>query len=650
VLEQVAEEPDKRLSEIEVLSNAERSQLLVEWNATSAPFDAEACVHHLVEAQVARSPGAVAVRQGDNSLTYAELDAQANRLAHYLQANGIGPDVPVGVCLQRSPDLLVALLGILKAGGAYVPLDPLMFPADRIAYMLADTAAPVVVTLSRHLDVLPGPSHIRHVCLDVDCLDDVPDTIPQSDVRADNLVYIMYTSGSTGRPKGVMLEHRGLVNYLEWCRQAYVVDGGGGAPVLSSIGFDLTVPSLYAPLIAGQTVLLAPDNGAIDEIAELLDRHRGFSFIKLTPAHLDLLGRHLGPRVAGLAHVLVVGGQALFEHTARHWRNAAPDTVILNEYGPTETSVANVVYRIPPGPLASDNIPIGRPTPNTEMYVLDDRHQLVSVGVVGELYIGGRCLARGYLNRPDLTAECFVPHPFRAGARLYRTGDLGRWLLSGDLEFLGRADTQFKVRGFRIEPGEIESALVEHPSIDEAVVVAHGEGEAATLAAYLVPAPNCDAPTPRDLREHLGRTLPSYMIPALYVPLQALPLTPHGKVDVNALPPPDSTRPTLETTFAPPTTPTEITLAEIWQDVLGLERVGIHDDFFDLGGHSLIATQFVSRARMAFSAQIPLRALFEQPTIASLAQVIEAGTLRGATTTSQQIRRLSRELVQRPSP
>jgi amino acid adenylation domain-containing protein len=589
------------------------------------------CVHRLFEAQASRTPEAVALAFAGAELSYGELNGQANRLAHYLRSLGVGPEVLVGLCAERSAEMVVGLLAVLKAGGAYVPLDP-GYPPDRLAWMLDDARTPVLLTQAHLLDRLPAHS-ARVVCLDRDWpeIDREPDTNLTDGATPDNLAYVIYTSGSTGRPKGAMIVHRGLTNYLTWCTRAYDVGEGCGAPVHSSISFDLTVTSLFAPLLAGRRVDLLGDDLGIEQLAEALRSGPGYSLVKITPAHLQLLGQQLSPReAAACTRAFIIGGEQLTAESVAFWREHAPEAVLVNEYGPTETVVGCCVYRVPPGQALAGALPIGRPIAKTKLYVLDRHFQPVPVGVAGELYIGGEGVARGYLDRPALTAERFVPDPFgdRPGARLYKTGDIARWRPDGDLEFLGRVDHQVKIRGYRIELGEVEAALLRHPAIREVVVVAREDAPGdRRLVAYLIPADDRDGagpPSAVDLRDFLKHALPEPMVPSAFVVVDAWPLTPNGKVDRAALPAPGGERATARAEFVAPRGPVEAKVAEVWSVVLGVEKVGAHDNFFDLGGHSLLATQVVSRLRDAFATDLPLRALFEEPTVAALAARIEA--------------------------
>jgi acyl-coenzyme A synthetase/AMP-(fatty) acid ligase/acyl carrier protein len=436
----------------------------------------------------------------------------------------------------------------------------------------------------------------------------------------------MYTSGSTGTPKGVAIEHRGLVNYLHWGSQAYAVADGRGAPVHSSIAFDLTITGLFAPLLVGRTTWLLPETGSIEALSTLLQHEADFSLIKITPSHLQLLSQQLRPQdVAGRTRTFVIGGENLTAAMIAFWQEFAPDTILINEYGPTETVVGCCVYQVPPATHTSGSIPIGRPIANTQLYILDEHRQPVAIGVPGELYIGGAGVARGYLNRPTLTAERFLPDPFSStpGARLYQTGDLARYQPDGTIEYLGRLDQQVKVRGFRIELGEINTVLDGHPAVQASHIAAREQSAGdMRLVAYVIPAPGQE-PTADVLQDFLGIYLPDYMVPTTFVRMEMLPLTPNGKVDAAALPEPDPANSMREEADAGPLTPTQERLSAIVAAVLGLDHVGIDEDFFLLGGHSLLGVQLISRIRDRFGVELSLLGLFEAPTVAELSVEIE---------------------------
>ena len=612
------------------------AKLLREKNA-DRDRETGACVHRQFEAQASRVPDAPALTCGGATLTYGELNARANRLAHHLRALGVGLEVLVGVCLERSFDMVVGLLAVLKAGGAYVPLDP-SYPPERLAYLVGDAGVPVLITREALLGRLEGHEAYA-VCLDRprdrSAIAALPDSNPRAGTRPDHLAYVIYTSGSTGSPKGAMVVHRGLANYLAWAARTYRVGEGQGAPVHSSFSFDLTVTSLFTPLISGRRVDLLDESLGVEQLAEALRRNGDYSLVKITPAHLQMLGEQLVPEeAAGRTRAFVIGGEALTAEHVAFWRAHAPDTVLVNEYGPTETVVGCCVQVVPrDGPVGA-SIPIGRPIAQTQLYVLDARMRPVPVGVAGELYIGGAGVARGYLNRPALTAASFVPDPFgdRSGARLYRTGDLARWRPDGVLEYLGRVDRQVKVRGYRVEPGEVEAALSAHPSVREAAVVPRDDATGGTaLVAYLAYRDvNALAPGPAELRQWLLQSLPDYMVPSAFVMLDALPLTPNGKVDRDALPDPEGIATAGGAPYVAPRGPVEDALAAVWGELLGRDRVGVHDNVFELGGHSLMVARVLARVRDLFGVEPPLREVMERPTVAGLARLVERALAEGS--------------------
>lgn len=624
LLKGIVTHPEQQIASLPLLTKLEQHQLLIEWNDTQIEDEQNWCVHELFEQQMEKTPDAVAVVFENEQLTYRQLNQQANQLAHYLQKLGVKPEVPVGICVKRSIIMLIGLLGILKAGGAYVPLDP-AYPKERLAFMLEDVQAPVLLTQQHLVEELPYHK-TQVVCLDDDWQEIAQESTENSinQAIADNLAYIIYTSGSTGKPKGTLILHRGLVNYLSWCSQAYKVEQGQGALVHSSITFDMTITGLFSPLLVGSKVELLPEDKSIETLAVALRNKSNFSLVKITPAHLELLNHQLSPQeAAGRTRAFIIGGENLVAETISFWQKFAPDTLLVNEYGPTETVVGCCVYFVPKNQLQSGSILIGRPIANTQLYILNQQFQPVPIGVVGELYIGGDGVARGYLNRPELTAERFILNPFsdKPGARLYKTGDLARYRTNGNIEFLGRIDHQVKIRGFRIELGEIEAMLNQHPAVQAAVVlVREDEPGRKRLVAYVNPYPE-QTLTVSELRSGLQEKLPDYMVPSTYVFLKSLPLTPNGKVDRRALPKPDSTTP--EKNLVAPRTPIEKILAEIWAKVLGVQSVGVNDNFFELGGDSIISLQVIFKTNQA-GLQLTPKHLFQYQTIAELATV--AGT------------------------
>jgi len=624
VLEQVAARPATALGELELLTDDERRMVLDEWNRTAAAYPADRCIHQLFEAQAARTPAAVAVAYQDDALTYAELDARANRLARHLVRLGVGPEVRAGLCLERGVELMVAILGVMKAGGAYVPVDP-AHPAGRAGYIFGDAGVAVVLTQARLLASLPAlGAEVRVVAIDTAWgeIEAESGLAPETGVGAENLAYVIYTSGSTGRPKGVAMHHRGVCNYIDWGIRHYGAAAGNGAPVFSSMAVDLTITNLL-PLFCGHPVHLLPEENAVEALAGVLREKPGFGLIKITPVHLSLLTPLLTPEQArGAAKTLVVGADFLSAEPTVFWQDHAPGVRLMNEYGPTETVVGCSAYTLPPGVHRNGPVPVGGPIQNLRFYVLDARMRPVPAGFPGELFIGGAGVARGYLGRPALSAEKFVPDPFAGpGERMYRTGDRARWLDGGNLLILGRTDNQVKIRGYRVELGEIESVLRRHPAVSGALVVVREDlpGDR-RLVAYVATAAETG-----ELRAHLRATLPEHMVPAAFVRMATLPNSATGKIDPRTLPAP--VYESDEERHVPPRTPTEEALAAIWAEVLGVRRVGVHDVFFEMGGNSLLATRVASRVRNAFAVEVTVRALFEGPTVAGLAGRVDA--LRG---------------------
>jgi amino acid adenylation domain-containing protein len=633
--EVVAANPERRIHELEMMGAEEREQVIVEFNRTEREYDRERRVHELIEAQVGIAPEAIALIYEDQQLTYAELNTRANQLAHYLRRLGVGPEVVVGLCLERSVELVVAVLGALKAGGAYLPLDP-EHPIERLGYMLEDAGVGVVLTERKFEERLPvfwGQT----LCLDVEWerISEEGDSEPGTAVEAENLAYVIYTSGSTGRPKGVMINHGGLVNYLRWATEAYRIEEGEGAPVQSSIGFDLTVTSLYGPLVNGKRVDLLSEKEGIEALATNLSREGGYSLVKITPAHLDLLAQQMSDsELEGRTRALVIGGEALKADSLKYWRERARGTRLINEYGPTEAVVGCCVYEVNEVGSESFTVPIGKPIANTQIYLLDLGYEPAPVGVRGEIYISGDGLARGYVGSPELTGGKFIPNRFSgsSGERLYRTGDIGRRLPDGNIEYIGRADDQVKLRGYRIELGEIEAVLNEHRSVRQSAVIVNEDAKGRKrLIGYVV---GEKAATPAELKRHLRERLPEHMIPEMIIALGEMPLTANGKVARKRLPLVTDAGRQVEQEYVAARTPIEGLLAGIFEDVLKLERVGRKDNFFEIGGHSLLATQAVSRIRNVLGVEIDVRNIFEDATVEGLARRIEeaigAGERNGA--------------------
>ncbi len=618
-------DPAAPLASLPVTTAAEREQLRA-WNATSFEYrGAEVCLHELIAAQTERTPGALAVLFEGESLSYRELDQRSGRLAAHLRGLGVGPEVLVGICAERSLEMVVGLLGILRAGGAYVPVDP-GYPAERIAFMLEDAALPVLLTQSHLLGVLPEHG-ARLVLLDEDlpAASGAPVLEPVR-VEPGHAAYAIFTSGSTGRPKGAVNTHRGIVNRLLWMQQAYDLTPEDRVLQKTPFSFDVSVWEFFWPLMTGARLIMARPGGHQDPayLVETVARE-GITTLHFVPSMLQVFVEQEGvERCASLRRV-IASGEALPVALSNRFFDRLPGVELHNLYGPTEAAVDVTYHACLPG---EDRVPIGLPVANTRIHLVDAEGLEVPVGVAGELCIGGVQVGRGYLRRPGLTADRFVPDPFGApGARLYRTGDLARFLQNGEVEYLGRIDHQVKIRGFRIELGEIEAALARQPEVREAVVLARGEGADRALVAYLVPPVTDSTASGASLRESLRASLPEHMIPAAFVFLDAMPLSPNGKVDRKALSRIEPERAGGGSTA--PRTPVEALLAAIWSDLLGVEAVAVEDHFFHLGGHSLMATRLISRLRDAFGVELPLRVPFEAPTLGELAARIESARLGG---------------------
>ncbi|NOK14964.1 non-ribosomal peptide synthetase, partial [Corallococcus exercitus] len=616
LLEAVAAKPEQPVGELSLLSSDERQRILVEWNDTTvaSPTDVPVHVHFAQQAQ--RTPHAVALVMGEASLTYAQLEARANQLAHHLGSLGIIPGARVGLAVERSFEMVTALLAILKVGAAFIPVDR-NAPVERIAALLEDADVSVTLTHQSFASLLPSSG--TRVWLDAqrDVLAALPTHAPDVRVDGEALAYVMFTSGSTGRPKGVCVPHRGITRLV--LGNSFMRFGPDEVWLQAApVAFDASTLEIWGALLHGAKLVLAPPHAlSLEELAAQLRHHRVTS-LWLTAALFEQMALHQGEALAGVRQVLAGGDVLPAARVREHLARIPEGTTFLNGYGPTENTTFSATFTMSRDSVVDGPVPIGRPLSNSTVYVLDARLHPVPVGVAGEVYVGGQGLAWGYLHRPDLTAERFVPHPFAStpGERLYRTGDKARWLADGTLDFLGRVDFQVKVRGFRIELGEIEAALRAFPGVNEAVVVARGADADKRLIGYVTAraghAPDSDA-----LKAHLRRNLPEYMVPSAFLVLDALPLNANGKVDRRALPEPGEASRAVD--FVAPRTPTEEKLAALFAEVLRVERVGIHDDFFALGGHSLLATQLVSRVRTTLGLELPLRTLFEAPTVSALA-------------------------------
>jgi len=620
----VADETEA-IDRLPLLGEAERRQVLVEWNATAADYPKDVCVHELFEAQVAKTPRAVAIEFEDERLTYDELNARANRLAHYLRELGVGPDARVAICVERSIEMVVALLATLKAGGAYVPLDP-AYPSERLAYMLEDSAPAVLLTHGGARDALAGRTLAVPV---IDLERDSAKWAAQSaenpqrssiGMNERNLAYIIYTSGSTGQPKGAMNEHRGVVNRLVWMQETYRLGANDAVLQKTPFSFDVSVWEFFWPLMYGARLVMARPGGHKDPgyLVRVI-QERKITTLHFVPSMLQVfLEDEDASECKNLSRV-ICSGEALPALMARQFYERLPEAELHNLYGPTEAAVDVTSWNCKQE-ASGIGVPIGRPIANTQIYILDAHGQPMPIGVAGEVYIGGVQVGRGYLNRPELTEERFKRDPFsrEPGARMYKTGDLGRWLAHGAIEFLGRTDFQVKIRGFRVELGEIEGKLSSHSKVREAVVLAreNGAGDKRLVAYYTGEKLGAEM-----LRNHLSSGLPEYMVPSAYVHLESLPLNPNGKLDRRALPAPEGEA-YVTRDYEPPQGETETRLAEIWANVLKLERVSRHDNFFELGGHSLLAIMVIERMRRQ-GLHSDVRALFSTLTLAELASATE---------------------------
>jgi amino acid adenylation domain-containing protein len=649
LLEGIVADPDQPISTLPILTESEGHQILVEWNDTAADYPKDQCIHELFEAQVERTPDAIALEFEGSEISYRELNRRANQLAHYLISLGIGPANLVGICVERSIEMVVGLMGILKAGGAYVPLDP-SYPRERLGFMLEDSQVSVLLTQEKLVEgrewkpVLSPSAALRinsvegmedgdprssvlDPRLTVVCLDrDLPliaqkrDNNPKSGTESNNLAYVIYTSGSTGRPKGVQIEHRSVVNCLSSIGRAIELSQQDAWLAITTISFDIAALELYLPLIRGAKLTLASKDESSDS-GQLLARMKASrsTVIQATPSlwkmllENDLENKH--------KFKILCGGEALSTQLADELLDRGSS--VWNLYGPTEATIWSTMAKVETN---DKPVPIGRPIANTQIYILDTYLQPVPIGIPGDLYIGGDGLAMGYLNRPELTSEKFIPNPFsdNSNSRLYRTGDRAKYLADGNIEFLGRIDDQIKIRGHRIELGEIEATLIQHPAVKDSVLVSRARDSLAeeSLVAYVVQKQQ-PAPSVTELCNYLKEKLPEYMIPSMFVMLESLPLTANGKVDRNALPPPDGERPLLDQSLVEPRTEIEELVAQVWREVLKLDKLGVHDNFFDLGGHSLLATRVIARLRNNYSVDIALRKLFELPTVAGLARHVD---------------------------
>jgi amino acid adenylation domain-containing protein len=623
LLQSIVADPDQPLTQLAILPQDERERIVNTWNQTASPEPLDRCIHQLFEAQCRRTPDAMAVQFQDAQLTYRELNRRSNQVAHYLRTLGVRPDSPVGLCVHRSPEMVTALLGIMKAGGTYVPLDP-AYPPDRLQFMLQDAGAKILLTQQTLLEHFSTTS-AQVVCVDRDWaeLSRESDENLQSAGSPANLCYVIFTSGSTGRPKGVQLEHRNVVNFLNSVRRLFALGESDTYLGVASMSFDASVLDFYLPLAVGARLVIVDADLTRDAtaLAQVMIQ-TGVTAMHATPSTWRSL-MDAGWRGDRKLKVLS-GGEALSWDLAKALLPCCSE--LWNLYGPTETAVYSAIHRVSE---SDDAVLVGRPIDNTQVYILDSKQQPVPIGVSGEICIAGAGVARGYLNRPELTAEKFVANPFRPAERMYRTGDLGRFRPDGTIECLGRIDHQVKLRGFRIELGEIESVLLQYPQIRQAAVeVRASKSGDQRLVAYVVT--QHGGPVSADVRNFLIAKLPEYMVPSTFVTLDALPLSPNGKLNRSALPDPGDARPEIAHQFVPPVTPVQTAVANIYSEILDVRQVGLHDDFFELGGHSLLATRVVSRLRDQFQIEVTPRFLFESPSVGALAERISGLLVQNA--------------------
>ncbi len=641
LLNGIAANPECRVSDLPILTQPERQQLLLASNGAERDCQNDKCIHELFEAQVARTPNSVAVLFKDKKLTYAQLNQRANQVARCLRRLGVGPEMPVGLCMERSLEMIVGVLAILKAGGAYVPLDP-EYPKARLAYMTKQTQVGFLLTRESLLADFPAFGG-RVVCLDRDFLWFEPEGRQNLEATVDsaNLAYAIHTSGSTGKPKAVLGYHRGVTNYFSYLCETYNLSRNDTVLQIPSLSFDASLRDLVGPLTAGAQVVIvnAFDVKAPAALLAEIKKHHVTCVLSVVPSLLHELVEVASTRAekSDSLRLILVSGEALPITLCEKAKRVFGDsTWIVNQYGPTESTLTSSYHRVSEADFDRRLVPLGKPIPNARMYILDEYLNLAPMGIPNELHIGGVGITRGYINSPDLTAERFIPDPLSGefGARLYKTGDLARYLSDGTIEFLGRIDHQVKIRGFRVELGEIEVVLTQHPAVEQALVVARED--VGGLVAYVVTKKN-QAPTVSDLRHFLKHDLPEYMVPSDFILLDAFPLTPNRKVDRCALPGPGRSRTDRGNLFIGPSNPIEQRIADIWTEILKLECLGVHDNFFDLGGHSLLATRVISRLRQEFQTELSLRALFENPTVADLAVHI---------TETQQMRTVPEQLTE----
>ena len=628
LIDALASDPEQRIDDITLLSTAEEQQQLSGWNNTEASYPADRTIHELFAEQVARTPENMAVTFANEQVTYRELDERANRLAHYLRGQGVGPNKLVALCLSKSPEMIVSLLAVLKAGGAYLPLAP-GNPAERLRFVIEDSGTEHLITTSSLVANVPVtvPSTIL-LDAESEAISSEPSTAPDTVVGPSDLAYCIYTSGSTGKPKGALIEHRNVVRLMVNDKLQFTFTSADVWTMFHSYSFDFSVWEMYGALLYGGRVVVIPEHVSKDSslFLDLLVNEQVTVLNQTPTAFYNLASLDRGENLA--LRYVIFGGEALRPALLREWKASHPQVKLINMYGITETTVHVTFKEIDDHHVATDTSNIGVPIPTTTTYIFDDEMRLLPVGVPGEICVGGGGVCRGYLNRDELTRRKFVANPYKPEEMIYRSGDLGKLLPSGEMVYMGRSDDQVQIRGFRVEPGEVQSQLLTHPLITRAEVIAktmhHGAVE---LVAYVVASGNIDV---TELRTHVANVLPHYMVPSAFVFIDEMPLTSNGKVDRRALPEPDQLRPELGAAFVAPRTATEESLASMWAEVLGLARVGVQDSFFELGGHSLLATQVIARVRQVFGVEIGLRRLFEEPTVRGLSRSVEEGLRAGA--------------------
>ncbi|MGZ6525485.1 MAG: non-ribosomal peptide synthetase, partial [Tumebacillaceae bacterium] len=623
MLAAIVEQPELRVKELPIMTEQERQQVLVDWNNTQVDYP-QLSIKELFEAQVEQAPERVALVFGDQQMTYGELNRRANQLARYLQQRGVGQQDRVGLSVERSFEMIVGMLGILKAGAAYVPLDP-KYPHDRLLYMMEDTQLSVLLT-QEHL-IATGLQHtVTTICLDADwhLMDGQTEDNLTTNVTANDLACLIYTSGSTGKPKGVCMPQRGIVRLVK-ANNCIELSADDVMIQFATISFDASLFEIFGSLLNGaRLVLFPPQMPSLEEFGRLLNEHQ-VTTIFITTALFD---RIVDANVQALRGIkqLLVGGEVMSPVRLKQALQQLEGTAVYNAYGPTESTTFATLYRATDADEITSGVPIGRPLQNTQLYVLDAHRNPVAIGIPGELYIGGDGLANGYWKQPELTEERFVPNPFvhEQDARLYKTGDLVRYREDGILEYIGRIDNQVKIRGFRIELGEIETVIAEHPAVLHQKVLVHEKNGNKYIVAYVVLQDDAQLQEPQTaIRSYLKELLPNYMVPAMIMAIDTLPLTANGKVDHRALPEPDFEMLARSSGYEEPRNEAEQQMANIWLEILQVSKVGVHDNFFDLGGHSLMATRLISRANQLFAVELSLTALIEHPTVAELVRAVE---------------------------